>query len=45
MKKLIEVMAKVRRWIVGDKRDGVERRVKPSRRKKTNKRKTQRRKK
>tara|TARA_R100000008_G_scaffold14968_1_gene7267 strand:- start:225 stop:341 length:117 start_codon:yes stop_codon:yes gene_type:complete len=38
-------MTKIRKWIIGDKRDGVERRVKPSRRKKTNKRKAQRRKK
>ena len=39
MKKFIESIAKVHRWIVGDQRDGDERRVKPS------KRKTQRRKK
>ena len=45
MEKFIEAIAKVHRWIVGDQRDGNERRVKPSKRKKTNKRKTQRRKK
>ena len=45
MKKFIEAIAKVHRGIIGDQRDGNERRVKPSKRKKTNKRKTQRRKK
>ena len=44
--KFMDAIEKVTKWILGDQdqRSGIERRVKVSRRKKTNKRKTQRRK-
>ena len=42
MNKFLEAIDTVNRWILGDRRDGVDRRVKKSKRKRS-KRKTQRR--
>jgi len=44
MNKFLDAIEKVTKWILGEQRSGDERRLKVSRRKKTNKRKTQRRK-